>query len=89
MTFGSLSNSEIQESLGMPTTPAKQTQIFRWMSPKNGGALHVTAMNPGSEKLGLKLSKDKDGGFTIEVTGADGYKRTVKVTNNLELKTSL
>jgi len=48
--------------------------------------LHVTALNPGSDKLGLKVSKETDGGFVIEVSGADGYRRTIRVTPELKLK---
>lgn len=87
MTLASIGTAKLQQSRGMPTRPGKQSHIFRWMS--TSGSTHVTALNPGSEKLGLKLSKGKDGGFDIEVSGKDGYKRTVKVTSKLELKPSL
>ncbi len=86
MTFASLGEGEMQESLGMPASPKEQTSIFRWMSPGGQDNLHVTAMNPGSEKLGLELSKESDGGFAIKVSGASGYQRTIRLTAELKLK---
>lgn len=86
MTFASLGEGEMQESLGMPASPKEQTRIFRWMSPTGQDNLHVTAMNPGSEKLGLELSKESDGGFAIKVSGASGYQRTIRLTAELKLK---
>jgi len=86
MTFATPGEGVMQESLGMPTTPREQTSIFRWMSDGEKDSFHVTALNPGNEKLGLKLSKEPDGGYAIEVTGADDYRRTIRVTSNLKLK---
>jgi hypothetical protein len=86
MTFASLGEGEMQESLGMPVSPQEQTRIFRWMSPADPNGLHVTALNPGNEKLELKLNNDKDGGYTVEVSGTDGYRRTIRVTPELKLK---
>jgi hypothetical protein len=86
MTFAALGRGVMQESRGMPASPGQQTQILRWMSSKGRENLHVTAMNPGGEKLGLKLEKEKDGGVAITVTGADGYQRIIRVTSKLELK---
>jgi len=86
MTFASLGEGEMQESRGMPTSSQEQTSIFRWMSPGGQDNLHVTALNPGNEKLGLDLSKESDGGFAIEVSGASGYQRTIRLTHELKLK---
>ncbi|RKZ69529.1 MAG: hypothetical protein DRQ44_02915 [Gammaproteobacteria bacterium] len=86
MTFASLGEGEMQESLGMPASPQEQTRIFRWMSPGGQDNLHVTALNPGNEKLGLELSKASDGGFAIKVSGASGYQRTIRLTAELKLK---
>jgi hypothetical protein len=86
MTFASLGEGEMQESLGMPVSPQEQTRIFRWTSPLEKENLHVAAMNPGSEKLELELSREKDGGYAIEVSGSDGYRRTIRVTPELKLK---
>ena len=92
MTFASLGKGVMQESLGMPTTPQKQTRIFRWISPAaeennpEENNLHVTAMNPGSEEFGLRLSKETDGGYAIEVDGENGYQRTIRITRELKLK---
>ena len=76
----------MQESLGMPTSPHEQTRLFRWMSPAGQDNLHVTALNPGDEKLGLELSKESDSGFAVKVTGASGYRRTIRLTSELKLK---
>lgn len=86
MTFASLGEGVMQQALGMPVGPQEQTTIFRWMSPEAKDNLHVTALNPGTEKLGLKLSKESNGGFAIEVSSADGYSRTIRVTDALKLK---
>ena len=87
MTFAEIGGGVMQESSGMPTSPQRQTHIFRWMTARpSRGNLQVTALNPGAEKLGLKLSREKDGTFAVEVKGADGYRRTVRVTSRLELK---
>ncbi|MBT7699711.1 MAG: hypothetical protein HN700_05390 [Verrucomicrobia bacterium] len=87
MTFATLGGGVMQESRGMPTAPGRQTQIFRWISKgASHNSLQVTALNPGSEKLGLELRKDKGGVLVIKVSGADGYQRTVRVTRELKLK---
>ena len=86
MTFSALGQGVLQESRGMPPAPVKQTQILRWMSGQGRDNFHVTALNPGGEKLVLKLGKEEDGGFAITVTGAGGYQRTVRVTSKLVLK---
>jgi hypothetical protein len=86
LTFSALGQGVLQESRGLPSGPVKQTQILRWLSNRGRDNLHVTALNPGDQKLGLKLAKEADGGFAITVTGAGGYQRTVRVTPKLELK---
>jgi len=50
-------------------------------------SLQVSALNPGSKKLGLELRKDEGGGYAIDVSAADGYRRTVRITPALKLKT--
>ena len=87
MTFSSLTGGGMQESRGMSPILGRQTQIFRWMSNLGNKSLHVTALNPGSEKLGLEVTKEKDGGYAINVKGAEEYQRTIRVTRNLKLKT--
>jgi len=86
LTFAALGQGTLQESRGLPAGPVKQTQILRWLSNRGRDNLHVTALNPGSEKLGLKLATEADGGYAVTVTGAGGYRRTVRVTPKLELK---
>ncbi len=85
MTFSSLTPSVMQQSRGTPCTPREQTKILRWM---NTGpvkdSLTVTAMNPGTEKLQVKLSKD-DTGYVIEVSGKGITSRTIRVTRDLKL----
>ena len=93
MSFASYGEGMLQQSFGMPTSSKVQTNILRWMSPTRAyeslpkeNGFHVTALNPGKEKLGLSLEKQKDGGFAITVTGKKGYQRVVNVTNDLRLK---
>ncbi|MDP6112875.1 MAG: heparinase II/III family protein [Planctomycetota bacterium] len=87
MTFAALGDGVMQESRGTPSLPGKQTKIIRWMSAAaDHELLHVTALNPGSSKLSLKLNKQKRGGFAIEVTCPTGRSRTVRVTSTLKLK---
>jgi len=86
MTFASLDNSVLQQSRGMPTFAAGQTTILRWMNDdRRGGTLHITALNPGSEKLDLELSKD-EAGFVIKVSGGEGKLRIVRLTRDLKLR---
>jgi len=86
MTFASLDNSVLQQSRGTPTFPAEQTHILRWMTPnKDTGKLHVTAMNPGNERLKVAL-QESDAGFTVRVTQPDGSTREVKLTRDLQLR---
>ena len=87
MSFATFGGGVMQESRGMPFAPGRQTQIFRWMSRgPSRHSLQVTALNPGSEALGLELSQAQGGGFDITVSGADGYERTIGVTQTLRLK---
>ena len=87
MTFASLDKALIQESRGLPSLPRKQTQILRWMSAKSSNdQLQVTALNPGSEKLKIAISKSKSGGFTIQVTDANGKSRNIEISSDLQLK---
>jgi hypothetical protein len=87
MTFAAFGRGAIQESRGMPTAPQAQTRIIRWIGMgASRNSLQVTALNPGSETLGLALSKGKGGGYVIEVSGADGYQRTIRVTRSLKLQ---
>lgn len=84
MTFASLSQSVIQQSSGMPTYPHQQTKILRWMTTRaTGDSLHVTALNPGNQRLGVKLTKE-EGGVAIEVTGPNDYARTIRLTRDLK-----
>jgi len=87
MTFAEIGGGVMQESSGMPTSPQKQTHIFRWITARPSWSnLQVTALNPGTEKLGLKVSREQDGCFAVEVKGSDGYRRTIRVTRKLELE---
>lgn len=88
MTFASMGQGVMQESLGMPSQPGvRQTTIYRWMDKQAvHDNLHVVALNPGSKKLGLAVSREKDAGYAIEVAGADGYRRIVRVAPTLKLK---
>lgn len=88
MTFATLGRAAIQESRSMPTNPAATpTTIFRWMGAEaNHDNLHVVALNPGSQKLGIHVRKEKSGGYAIEVTRPGGRKRTIRLDPGLKLK---
>jgi len=47
--------------------------------------LHVTALNPGTEKLKVELATGDGGGFTIDVTGPDTT-RTLMLDKALNLR---
>jgi len=84
MTFAALGQSIMQRTSGMPENTAEQTKIIRWMSTQRSPeSLHVTALNPGREKLSLKVSKDM-AGFSIEITGGRPA-RTIRLTRDLKL----
>lgn len=92
MTFAAYGKGMLQESRGMPVTLDKQTYMLRWMSPTRNyetvpeeSGFHVTAMNPGNEKLSVRIQKE-EGGFAIQVSGRNGYQRIVRVTNDLFLR---
>lgn len=86
MTFASLIPSQLQYGVGMPSTPRPQTTKIRWMNNKRSrDSLNVTALNPGSEKLDLKLARDREG-FVIQVSGADIEDRTILLTPDLKLR---
>ena len=89
ITFAALgAGGVLQESRGMPSQSSmKQTTIFRWMGKEaTHDNLHVTALNPGNKKLGLAIRRDKAKGYSVEVTGAGGYRRTIGLTPTLKLK---
>ena len=70
MTFAALGRGVMQESRGMPSQPQRQTTIFRWMATAaTHENLHVVALNPGRQKLGLAVRKERGGTYLIEVTG--------------------
>lgn len=86
MTFASLSTSVMQQSRGTPCYPREQTQILRWMNTgSTRDSLQVAALNPGTEKLTIKTSKDEDG-FVVEVSGKDIAPRTIRLTKDLKLR---
>lgn len=85
MTFVSLGKGVIQQSSGMPSYPAEQTKIIRWMTGPSRDNLHVTALNPGGEKLGLKLARN-DEGFVVKVTKPDNSVYSLRLTSDLKLR---
>ncbi|MBT3294397.1 MAG: hypothetical protein HN919_10590 [Verrucomicrobia bacterium] len=88
MTFASLGQGVMQQAVGMPSNPSiKATTIYRWMDAQPvHDNLHVVALNPGSRKLGLKLSKEKGNVCVIEVTKQDGTRREIRLSSKLKLK---
>lgn len=86
MTFAALDGGVIQQARGLPSLPRKQTNVIRWMSARGShDLLHVTALNPGTERISLALGRTEDGGFAIKVADDHGYRRTIKVTDKLQL----
>jgi hypothetical protein len=88
MTFAALGQAVIQESRGMPSQPVMTpTTIFRWMGAEaNHENLHVVALNPGRQKLGIHVRKEKSGSYAIDVTRPGGRKRTIRLGAGLKLK---
>ena len=77
----------MEEAVGTPARPARQTTMFRWMSAEgHHDNLHVAALNPGSGKLRLSVTRQKGRGFGVEVTGPGGYRRAIRLTSRLKLK---
>lgn len=87
MTFAALGEGVMQESAGMPAQPTvPRTTIFRWMGTTSAqDNLQVAALNPGSGKLRIKLGKEKNGNYTIEVTKPGGTARVIRLTEQLDL----
>lgn len=88
MTFAALQPGVIQQSRGMPPRPiGEQTQIFRWMGrDRVVDNLHVTALNPGSQKLALNLAKKPKGIYEIQITQPGKAKRTIRLSSDLRLR---
>ncbi len=86
ITMAALGGGVLQRSRGLPSSPVGQTDILRWMS-RNPSArcLHVTALRPGTEPLGLTLTPSKDGIMAIDVSGPDGYQRRIAINESLRL----
>jgi hypothetical protein len=86
MSFASFDKAVLQTSKGMPTWPDEQTTIYRWITSerKNDNVL-VTALNPGKEKLGLKLSREPRGSVTLEINEPSGKTRNIRVSQQLKL----
>jgi len=85
ITFASLQRNVIQQSAGMPSQPLEQSQIYRYMGTEAvHDNFHVTAMNPGTKKLGIAISVKK-GVYSIEITQAGKAKRVVKLKSNLTI----
>ncbi len=86
MSFASLDKAVLQTSSGMPTYVEKQSTIYRWITAdrKNDNVL-VSALNPGSGKLGLALVRETGGIVHIEVSEPGRKKRVIRVSRQLEL----
>jgi hypothetical protein len=87
LSCAALGPAVLRESRSMPSNPAAApTTIFRWMGETaTNDNLHVVALNPGQKKLSLKVWKQKDGVYAIEITRSDGRKRTICLTADLKL----
>jgi len=87
ISFASLEKGVMQESRGMPSGPAEQTSIFRWMSTEQFQEnVLVTALNPGGKRLGVKVRHDTRKGYAVDVSGPNGYGRTIRVSAELKLR---
>jgi hypothetical protein len=88
LSYASLGDAMILEAVGMPPNPnIDKAKIFRCMDMDAVNEnLHVVALNPGSQKLGLKISKEKGRNFVIEVAKPNGKKSKIKVTSKLKLR---
>lgn len=86
MSFASLDKAILQTSRGMPTWAVEQSTVFRWITAerKNDNVL-VTALNPGSRRLGLKLCREDNGAVAVEVTEPGGSMRMIRVDRELRV----
>jgi hypothetical protein len=87
MCFASLGDAVMQESIGMPTLPQKQTSVFRWMSADRYlDNVMVASLSPGAGKRRLTVRRGKVSAVAIDVAGPKGYRRTIRVGEELSLK---
>jgi hypothetical protein len=88
MTFAALGKGSLQTSRGMPSQPHVQaTTIYRWMGAAAAhDNLQVAALNPGSKKLGLSVTKEKGNTSVIEVIEPDGKIRRIRLGPTLTLR---
>ncbi|MFT5241277.1 MAG: hypothetical protein ACI9X0_002255 [Kiritimatiellia bacterium] len=88
MTFAALGKGAMQVSRGMPSQPHVQaTTIYRWMGvAATHDNLQVAALNPGSKKLGLSVTKEKGNTSVIEVIEPDGKIRRIRLGPTLTLR---
>ncbi len=86
MSFASLDKAVLQTSSGMPTYADEQSTIYRWITSdrKNDNVL-VSALNPGSKKLGLALAREAGGVVRMEVSVPGRKKRVIRVSKQLKL----
>jgi hypothetical protein len=85
MSFASLEKGVMQESRGMPSGPAEQTRIIRWMSTEQfQDNVLVTALHPGGKRLGVKVRHDSPKGYAIDLSGPEGYERSIRISSNLK-----
>ena len=45
-----------------------------------------TVLNPGRTKLKVGITQEKNRGFTIDIAGPEGYRRTLRISSSLKLK---
>lgn len=86
MSFAALGGGKIQESRGMPSQPqVPQTTILRWMGTRaTPDALLVTAVVPGTKRIGLKLNRTEKT-HEIIVKGPGGDERSIRLKAGLKL----
>ena len=88
MTFAGLGKGVLTQGMGMPSQPGiTPTTIYRWTgADAYADNLQVAAINPGSKKLGLSVTKEKGGVYAITVKKPGGKTRIIRVTKKLKLK---
>lgn len=88
MTYATMGKATIKQAVGMPANPSVESStIYRFMDMGEvNDNLHVIAMNPGREKLGITLSKDKGNIYVIEITKPGGKPRKIRLSSQLRLR---
>jgi hypothetical protein len=80
-SFASLGKTKLIHAFGMPETGQNATKMLRWLG---SSSVLATALNPGNEKLELKLQKISQG-YSIKISGNNIKDRLITVTDKLHV----